>query len=243
MTARRWLLQTLVGSSLLWKCTTAWSIPPNLDQARRNVLLTVGRTAISTTAVLVPPTPVNAAVKEAKRCTDIESCRELGEKRDQARLEENPIVRLGGGLQYKVLATGLGEDAVSKTSRVNLIYSISQANGSYMYSQGFGYNKIDAGGGKLVSDVGLDSLLVPMDSKNVVPLGIQQAIVGMKRGERRRIECPPSLGFETSDWNPQPTSFRGKQQIKDYQNKLFGRSGAPPFAAPTIWDVEIVSIR
>ena len=96
----------------------------------------------------------------------------------------------------------------------------------------------------LVQDIGsLDSLLVTMGGKDV-PIGIQKAMVGMKRGEKRRIVCPPSLGFETSDWNPKPTTFRGRQQIIDYQNRLNGRGDSqPPFPAPTIWDVEVIRIR
>jgi hypothetical protein len=190
-------------------------------------------------ATLVVPLSSNA------RCTDIDSCREIGERKDATNLAANPITRLGGGLEYKVLTPGLGGERVTEKSKIKLIYSISQANGSYMYSRGFGYNKIDLGdaGKKKVSDLGLDSLSLQMGSKEV-PIGIQRGVVGMTRGERRRINCPASLGFETSDWNPQPTDFRGRQQIKDYQSTLKGRgSTQPPFAAPTIWDVEVVSIR
>ena len=46
-----------------------------------------------------------------------------------------------------------------------------------------------------------------------VPLGIEQALVGMKRGERRRIELPPNVGFETSEWRPEPVTRRGKASI------------------------------
>jgi hypothetical protein len=177
------------------------------------------------------------------KCTDIDSCREIGERKDAANLAANPITRLGGGLEYKVLAPGFGDEKVTEKSKIKLIYSISQANGSYMYSRGFGYNKIDLGDGKQVSDLGFDSLSPQMGSKEI-PIGIQKSMVGMKRGERRRIDCPAALGLETSDWNPQPTNFRGRQQIKDYQSTLKGRgSTQPPFAAPTIWDVEILSIR
>ena len=188
---------------------------------------------------------LTAGTAEAK-CTDIESCREIGEKRDQELQKANPIVRLGGGLQYKVLNPGVGSEAVPEVAtgaKVSIAYTISQANGSYMYSRGFGYNKIDIGNGQMVQDIGsIDSLLVTLGTSDI-PVGIQRALVGMRRGEKRRIECPPSVGFETSDWNPRPTSFRGKQQIKDYQSKLFGRGDTQPaFPAPTIWDVEVLKI-
>lgn len=176
------------------------------------------------------------------RCTDIESCREIGERKDAENLAKNPITKLGNGLQYKVLAAGVGDRAVKKDSNIKITYSISQGNGSYMYSRGFGYNKIDAGSGQKVDDLGLDSLAVRMGS-TAIPVGIQTALLGAKRGERRRIECPAPLGFETSNWEPTPTTFRGERQMIDYRNTLTGRGGGLAFPAPTIWDVEVVSIR
>ena len=198
----------------------------------------------------LPHPAAAAAASPAKRCTDIESCREIGERRDAENLARNPIVRLGDGLQYKVLSPGVGGSGgdaaavvVKPDSNVRIIYSVSQANGSYMYSRGMGYNKIDAGGGRMVKDEYLDSLAVTMGSNNQIPLGIQKALVGAKRGERRRIQCPPQLGFETSNWEPKPTTFRGERQMIDYRSTLTGSSGGVAFPAPTIWDVEVVSIR
>jgi hypothetical protein len=210
-------------------------------------------------------------------CSDIETRREIGEGKDAANLAAHPIVRVAGypGLQYKVLNPGLGDDMVSSdTSKmVKIMYSISQANGRYMYSRGFGFNKINknaaaaGGGGGMIdsmfgggsqqsfSDYGIDGLVVDMtllasgtpgssSSSRVLPIGIQRAMIGMKRGERRRIQCPQEFGFETSDWNPKPVDFRGQQQIKDYQALIWGRGDTQPaFASPTIWDVEVISIR
>lgn len=77
-----------------------------------------------------------------------------------------------------------------------------------------------------------------------LPVGVESALLGAKKGERRRIEVPPAVGFETSNWKPQPTTRRGKAQILDYQSILKGRgTDQPPFAAPLIWDVEILSFR
>lgn len=48
-----------------------------------------------------------------------------------------------------------------------------------------------------------DLLLVNMsDGKaTTVPVGTRRAMIGMKQGERRRIQCPVALGFVVSDWN------------------------------------------
>ena len=211
--------------------------PSRNNNARRSLLLSLS------TVSLAAFIPTNTALA---KCTDLESCREIGERRDAELAAANPVTKLGEGLQYKVLAKGLGDTVVTEQSKVQITYSISQANGSYMYSKGFGFNKIDVGNGRIVSDLGIDTLLVDLSNGNEkkIPVGIQKAIVGMKRGEKRRIQCPPALGFETSDWNPQPTTFRGRQQIKDYRNTLYGRGDfQPAFPAPTIWDVEVVSIR
>jgi hypothetical protein len=216
---------------------------------RRQVLAAGAALWLSSGITRSPPAHAAAAAK----CRDLESCREIGEQKDMAKAAATPIVRLGGGLQYKVLTAGLGNDVVTEESKtVKIAYSIAAANGSYMYSRGFGFNQIDAGNGRQVSDLGLDGLVVSMrdagsrssSEQREVPVGIRQALMGMKRGEKRRIECPPSLGFETSDWKPVPTTYRGQRQIVDYKNRLYGRgTSQPPFPSPTIWDVEVLSLR
>jgi hypothetical protein len=223
---------------------------PLTEHPRRPTLLDRRRALVTGAALWlssgfrtdVPPAHAAAAAK----CRDLESCREIGEQKDLAKAAATPIVRLGGGLQYKVLTAGIGNDVVTQeTNAVKIAYSIAAGNGSYMYSRGFGFNQIDAGNGRQVSDLGLDGLVVSIrGDQREVPVGIRQALVGMKRGERRRIQCPPSLGFETSDWKPVPTTYRGQRQIVDYKNRLYGRgTSQPPFPSPTIWDVEVLSLR
>ena len=112
-----------------------------------------------------------------------------------------------------------------------------------MYSRGFGFEKIDVDG-KKQSDLGLDSLRVKIGSeRRDVPLGIEQAIAGMKRGERRRIELPPNVGFETSEWRPEPVTRRGKASIASYKRILEGGPNQPAFPAVTYWDVEVLRIK
>ena len=179
-----------------------------------------------------------------KKCTDIESCRELGDKRVEQELKDNPVVRLDSGVRYKVLQPGVGNSVVQEGSSIDLIYSLSRAGGQYMYSQGFGYEMIDLGDGKLQKDIGgLDSLRVVVGQHKAVPIGIEQALVGAKKGERRRVELPPNVGFETSNWEPAPKTRAGKQSIKSYQRILEGFGSQPPFPAPTIWEVEVLRIR
>eukprot|EP00591_Stephanopyxis_turris_P006183 CAMPEP_0195523828 /NCGR_PEP_ID=MMETSP0794_2-20130614/23283_1 /TAXON_ID=515487 /ORGANISM="Stephanopyxis turris, Strain CCMP 815" /LENGTH=197 /DNA_ID=CAMNT_0040653909 /DNA_START=407 /DNA_END=1000 /DNA_ORIENTATION=+ len=181
------------------------------------------------------PAPVMA------KCTDIESCREIGEKKVEKDMKENPVTILDGGVRYKVLQRGIGDAIVGDGSSIDMIYSISEGGGAYMYSQGFGYEKIDVGG-KLQSDLGIDSLRVKMGQKDV-PVGVEQALIGMRKGERRRLELPPNVGFDTSNWKPEPTTRRGKASITGYKRILEGFGSQPPFPSMTIWDIEVLSIK
>lgn len=197
------------------------------------------------TAVPLLSSPTSSS---KKKCTDIESCREIGDQKIQETLQFNPITRLDSGVRFKRLKPGVGSATVQDKDVVDIIFSISRANGAYMYSKGFGFEKVQGVGFEsMQSDEGLDSYRVVLGkggNDRDVPVGVEQALVGMKKGERRRIEVPPSVGFETSDWRPEATTRRGKAQIVDYKNILYGRgSSQPAFPAPTIWDVEVLSFR
>ena len=189
------------------------------------------------TAFIVTSLPNVALAK----CTDIESCREEGERKIEADLKNNPITKLSNGVRYRVLQSSTSQAKVEGTSSLDLIYSISTASGQYMYSKGFGYEKVEFGG-KLQSDLGLDSMRITL-GKHQVPVGIEMALLGMGKGERRRVELPPGVGFETSKWSPEPTTRRGKTQIEQYKRKLSGFGSQPPFPAETVWDIEVLSIR
>ena len=240
-------------SILLVSPITSLSTPPSPSQTTTSENGACDRrvfagTVASSVAFWLSPDCENqiasAASDKTKLCTDIETCRELGDQKIAKEMKENPVTRLQSGVRYKQLKAGFGNSQVEPSSTVDLIYSISQASGAYMYSRGFGYEKIDVGGGQMERDVaGLDSFKVKLGTQNL-PLGVEQGLVGMKKGERRRLEVPPSVGFATSDWKPEPTTRRGKAQIDSYKMILKGRgTSQPPFPAPTIWEVEVLSFR
>lgn len=110
-----------------------------------------------------------------------------------------------------------------------------------MYSKGFGFEKVEFGG-KRVSDLGLDSVRVIV-GRRAVPVGIEHALLGMGKGEKRRVELPPAVGFETSNWSPEPETRMGKAGIEQYKRKLSGFGSQPPFPAETVWDIEVLGIR
>ncbi|KAL7483078.1 hypothetical protein ACHAW6_008730 [Cyclotella cf. meneghiniana] len=191
---------------------------------------------------LLPASLLSLPQLARAKCTDIESCREEGERKIEADLKNNPIIKLSNGVRYRVLRPGaLSGPKVKEGSSIDLAYSISTASGQYMYSKGFGFEKVIFGG-KLEPDLGLDSMRVVLGQHDV-PIGIEMALLGMGRGERRRVELPPKVGFETSHWSPEPTTRRGKTQIEQYKKKLAGFGSQPPFPAETVWDIEVLGIR
>lgn len=228
------------------------NVDPRTDKERRRSLQFITGFAVASFLSSSFASPALAAPPPAagtkRKCTDIESCREIGDRKVQQDLEEKPIVRLDSGVRYKKLRPGVGGATTAKSGdTVDIIFSISRANGAYMYSRGFGFEKVlGVDVSEMQSDEGLDSYRVQLGKleNRDVPLGVEQAIVGMQKGERRRIEVPPSVGLETSDWRPEPSTRRGKAQIVEYQTILKGRgTNQPPFPAPTIWDVEVLSFR
>ena len=136
---------------------------------RRDVLLGMASAALAPVAIF----PITASAK----CTDIETCREIGDRKVDEDMKANPTTALPSGVRYKVLRppTGRNSDVQAKDgSTVDIAFSIG-ANGAYMYSKGFGFEKIDVDG-KKQSDLGLDSLRVKIgNERRDVPLGIEQA--------------------------------------------------------------------
>jgi hypothetical protein len=108
-------------------------------------------------------------------------------------------------------------------------------------SKGLGLEKVEFMGRK-TRDRDIDSLRVDLGKRNV-PVGIEQVLVGMKKGEKRRVVLPPNVGFDTSDWEPAPVKRDAQRQMEVYRQLLRGNGGVPPVSAPTIWDVEVLRIR
>ena len=208
------------------------------SSSRREILQNLSTTVSILTSPFIIP-----SISYAK-CADIESCREEGERKVEADLKLNPIVKLSDGVRYRVLSSPTSPSTDKKVkdgSNIDLAYSISTASGQYMYSKGFGFEKVEFGG-RQVSDKGLDSMRVVVGKSNV-PKGIEYALIGMSKGEKRRVELPPIVGFETSNWQPEPTTRRGQVQIEQYKKKLAGFGSQPPFPAETVWDIEVLQVR
>lgn len=207
------------------------------DGFEDNHIMITRRSALMLSIILAP-LPVYAKAS----CGDIETCREIGERKVAQDLIENPRIKMKSGGMYKVLQPGTGDKTVGENSNLDIIYSVSTMSGGYMYSRGFGFEKIDVGNGQMVKDSGLDSIRVRIGEKDV-PLGIEEALIGMKKNERRRVELPPKVGLVTSNGQPEPMTKRGKASMQGYQRMIEGTAGTPAFPAALIWDIEVLKIR
>ena len=213
---------------------------------------------IATISLVGSPLPAHA------KCTDIESCREVGERKVEEDLKLNPIVRLDGGLRYRVLrppTVSSASAAVTDGSSIDLIYSISSGSGQYMYSKGFGFEKVEFGG-KQESDLGLDSL-------RGYSCGDRIGIDGHEEGRTKEGGVASGSGFRnirvearTNDEERNCVSSTHtlisffcsnivltqlflllSSQMQQYRKKLSGFESQPPFPAKTVWDIEVLGIR
>lgn len=234
------LLLFVAGTTqgFLWTGTyPTWSTPQSLRAtkfAHEKESLERRQMLLSTVALVLLPGSSTASDK----CSDIDSCRELGEQKIRLREAQNPTIKLPNGVLAKQLRPPLGGASVQNGSVVDLAFSIS-ANGGYLYSQGMGYEKLRSG----QSDLGLDSIRVVV-GEHMVPIGIEEALIGMKRGERLRVELPPQVGFETSNWQPKPNNPNAQKRLDGYKRLLEGNGpNVPGYPAVSIWDVEVLKVR
>ena len=67
---------------------------------------------------------------------------------------------------------------------------------------------------------------------NIIP-GLEEALVGMKPGAKRRVVIPPQLGYTgpNADLQPQPPTFATKRQLLNHSNE------------PLLFEVQLLKIR
>ena len=197
--------------------------------------------------------PRDASAMKRPACGDVETCAELGEKRFQAaEAEKGAIVKLDGGVRYRELQRGTGEgadegDVVDITfqvhhplSRLRVLRSVLtrhelqvlKGNGFYMYSLG-----LDKEPG--LKDLGETFKLTLGDHQ--VPVAVELALQGAKKGCVRRVELPPRLGFETSQWSPEPSTFEGRQRMEAYRQRLKTTKGYA--GTPLLFEFTVARIR
>ena len=184
-----------------------------------------------------PPTPGRTKPK----CKDIESCLQEGERRAaEADAAAGPVRNVGptgangvGRIRYRSMKETTDGPALRKGDSADIRFDVLSTSGNLMYG-------IPSRDPADKSSLGLlDEYRIVLGSRDV-PLGVEYALEGAHKGDFRRIEVPPDLGFVTSDWKPAPSSFSGRQRLESYRARLQPSSG---YAASFLFQVEVMRVR
>lgn len=185
------------------------------------------------TAVLCWQFPRQANAK-SKKCKGLEECQAIGDQKfAEKEVLKGALVDLGRGIRYRESKVGTGL-TISKGDVVDITYEVRNTGGMYIYSLGRGRPD------KTRDDLG-ETYRVRL-GKHDVPIAVELAMEGMRRGGIRAIEMPPSLGFESSSWEPKPTNFAGERRMENYRASINGRSSQPGYDAAIILEAEVVRI-
>ena len=168
------------------------------------------RTAISSTAALLLsgciPSTANALIKgsapppkmsgpKERKCKSIDECEALGEAARKSEQEgaDTTILRTTGGDRYRDLQVGEGK-TVASGDTVDIRYRVMRlgpkardglsGEGQTIFSFGYGEDEDNEG----------DTLPVKLSGRNLVP-GVNDALLGMQPGGRRRVLVRPERGW------------------------------------------------
>jgi FKBP-type peptidyl-prolyl cis-trans isomerase len=67
-------------------------------------------------------------------------------------------------------------------------------------------------------DVPVGPIRLQLGSGDVIE-GLQDALVGMRQGGKRRVLIPPELGYVSSVLQPQPPTFATKRQLANHSSE------------------------
>lgn len=168
---------------------------------RRDVLAAFSAGAVALTG----PSPARALIKgsapppkmavKERKCKSIDECEALGEKAkaEAAAGERTDFERTKGGDRYRDLTVGNGK-TVAEGDAIEIRYRVMRlgtkardglsGEGQTIFSYGYGEDEDKEG----------DKLAVQLRDQNVIP-GINDALVGMQPGGRRRVLVRPERGW------------------------------------------------
>jgi len=176
-------------------------------------------------------------------CKNIESCQAEGERRAaEADLRAGPLRNVGpigasglGRVRYRAMKETSDGPALRQGDAAEIRFDVLSTSGNLLY----GVPSREPG--QAAARV-LDTYRIVLGERDV-PLGVELALEGAHKGDFRRIEVPPDLGFETSGWKPQPSGFSGRQRLENYKMRLTGTGLQPGYAASILFQVEIMKVR
>ena len=176
----------------------------SFGSSRRSV---IGIAAASGMALWGSASPAAALIKgsapppksgpKERKCKSIDECEAMGEKAKQAAMEgqRTDFERTNGGDRYRDLTVGEGEKVVTQGDAVSIRYRVMRlgtkasdglsGEGQTIFSFGYGEDEDKEG----------DSLPVQLSGQNLIP-GVNDALLGMKPGGRRRVLVRPERGWK-----------------------------------------------
>ena len=177
------------------------------------------------------------------KCKDIESCQAEGERRAaEAEEKAGPLRNVGpigqnglGRVRYRAMKETNDGPPLRQGDAAEIRFDVLSTSGNLMYGIP-SREPTEAAAGIL------DTYRLVLGNRDV-PLGVELALEGAHKGDFRRIECPPDLGFETSGWKPAPAGYSGKQRLENYRTRLTGNGLQPGYAASILFQVEIIKVR
>eukprot|EP00882_Tetradesmus_deserticola_P018313 GHRQ01019672.1.p1 GENE.GHRQ01019672.1~~GHRQ01019672.1.p1 ORF type:complete len:231 (+),score=80.59 GHRQ01019672.1:164-856(+) len=118
--------------------------------------------------------------------------------------------KTASGVKVQELAPGSGEVAKAGDS-VLIDYVLRRNNGYFIYStiEGISFQP---------RDVPVGPIRLQLGSGNIID-GLQDALVGMRQGGKRRVLVPPELGYVSSVLQPQPPTFATKRQLANHSSE------------------------
>lgn len=197
-------------------------------------------------AVAYRAEPFSAASQPGRakaKCRDIESCQAEGERR-AVELEEKagPLRNVGpiganglGRVRYRAMKESGEGPALRLGDTADIRFDVASTGGYYMYGVP---SRVP---GAATQEI-LDTYRIVLGQRDV-PVGVELALEGAHKGDLRRIEVPPDLGFATSDWKPAPSGFSGRQRLENYRLTLTGNGLRPGYDASILFQVEVVRVR
>lgn len=182
---------------------------------RRGILWNLPLAAVVTAALSDPPRMVYALVKgvspppksskpsDRPKCTNVEECQAMAERKEQQEREEadanaTPTLTTPTGIRYRDLQVGSGTTAVQPGDDVTIYYKVLKlgkrsydglsGEGTVVFSRGYGYedDETEARQKSFTTTVGAYSNIAALND----------AIVGMKeKGGLRRFVVQPDKGW------------------------------------------------
>ncbi|KAG5176233.1 hypothetical protein JKP88DRAFT_336224 [Tribonema minus] len=203
-----------------------------IDGTSRRDLLKVATVALpgALAAVIADPRAAAAAQTSAGGLASFESVSTQTplSGKDQAPLGDVPFTTLPSGVKIKDYRSGSGAE-VKKGSRVWV-----QATGRMLNLNGVKFfstkdNVVDP-------LVGPEPLVLTIGDGSTIP-GLEEGILGMKKGGIRRIVVPAAQGYKVG------TPFQPAPRSKIDQNALDSVVKNPRRDSTTLWDVQVERVR